>query len=263
MQKLFISLILLLSASSSFAAEEKKAVDKAEFLLNTCSAFVPESRDMVIDYADLLALDKRIPRNNSLYLYDKKSISKDWVIIDITRSETQIPNTLKLPIHALKVKQYLYGKKMLILGDGVNYNALEHEVTQLKEHLSKQVKIYFGGIEHWNESSLFTNKVFSISAAEYVNESQLGDWSYIYNKEDLQSVISRANEVSFDSLTRYLIMDEQLISELEIPNVYQYKFFLLKGGKATLAQLSVDQTRMLSASQERALRARCKGNNNV
>lgn len=229
--------------------------NEAELLKYQCSAFAENASEIKFQVS---SLNNKGYRDKRLYLFSDQEMSKNWIVVDVTSSDNIIPDTLKIPLHALKYKKYLANKQIILLGDGINYAQLEETSVRLKQYFVEDIKIYFGGVSNWNKEA--NTKPLAISASEFAAESNLGNWFYIKDESELVALLKevKADNSSHDSLDRYLLLSDVITGRL-LPNALSYQFFELEGGKQALDQLSVNQGRILSAIQERELRSRCKG----
>lgn len=85
-----------------------------------------------------------------------KKEGKDVVFID-TRLETEfkkfhIPNSLNIPLFAVKTKDFLKPADLILINEGYNYSQLEQECLNLRKAGFK-AWIFNGGLNYWKEKA--------------------------------------------------------------------------------------------------------------
>lgn len=229
------------------------------FMSQQCQAFFKDEIELEFKFS--LPNAQSHQRNKALYLFNKKANFNDWLIIDTSSSKTVTANTLKLPLHSLKYKKYLAGRKLLLLGDGKNYNELEQTAVTLKKYLVEEVKIYHGGIDAWLEKTkpVLTAKV--LLPAEFIAESKYGQWNYIQTQAELKNLLVdvRKNNTAFSPLARFLLTKPNLLeNHIDIAPSLSHSLFEIKGGLKALEQYTKNQGIILSAQQTKKARSQCK-----
>lgn len=247
--KIIFCLLLL-----AFSAQGAEQLD-SEFLYQQCRSLAVAKLDF--DFHVSTTPEMYAERKLSIYSFERKKLNKEWIVIDVTSSDQAVTNSLKLPLHSLKYKKYLTGKRLLLLGDGVNYQDLEQQAVWLTQYLAKEVKIFFGGKPAWLGEE--QSKALAISPAEFVVESELGIWAVINSAQEWQQTQAQIErgEISLNALDRVLLMQPEL-AEQQVSSNLASKVFVLKGGAKALKQFSQDQAKILAAVHERAMKARCQ-----
>ena len=64
----------------------------------------------------------------------------------------RIPGSVNIPIYALKTKNFLKSKKVILVNEGWGYNRLQQECFSLLSNGFKDVKILNGGLNSWKAS---------------------------------------------------------------------------------------------------------------
>lgn len=259
--KLMNFCVFFLTFTAGTAAESmERNNQKKDFLVQQCQAFVED--ETTVEFRFDLHEENIESRIDSLYLYNRNALSGEWLIIDTTLKEVAIEGTLKLPVHTLKYKKYLEGKRLLLLGDGKRYTLLENTSMYLKQHLAEDVKIFHGGIDAWLNMprKREINKLKVLSAAEFVSESKLGRWHYIYDATELKSLIKRykTQKSTLRKLDRFLLISPDLIENVVIPFDLGNVVFELSGGMQALDLFTENQGRIISANRARDQKAICK-----
>lgn len=260
MKLIILCVFFLIFTTTTTAENIEESYQKKDFLVQQCQAFL-EDKVAVEFHFDLPGknVERRI---DSLYLYHRSALSGEWLIIDTTSKEVAIEGALKLPLHALKYKKYLKGKRLLLLGDGKHYALLEKTSMYLKQHLVEDAKIFHGGIDAWLNKSRqnAVNKLKTLSAAEFVSESKLGLWHYITNKNELISVIKKYKKENntINKLDRFLLISPEIVDNIFIPFEVGNIVFELEGGMSALELFTENQGRILSANRAREQKAMCK-----
>ena len=215
--------------------------------------------DVLLDF--VLPVSSNTERNVDLYAMTVPEPIANWYVVDVSQGSTILPQTFKMALRSLKHKSYLHDKPILLLGNGINYHDLEIEVAQLNERLRFPVKIFLGGVPAWQEThrdrtqeyAQSTYSIPTILPAQFVAESELGSWGYIYTEKQLAALFSQA-DYTFN-MDRYLLMDSRLVKILQartegVPERLKASLFVLDGGLPALEKYAVHQSRILSRIQK-------------
>ncbi|MGF1686849.1 hypothetical protein L4C36_09135 [Photobacterium japonica] len=215
----------------------------------------------------VLPVSSHTERNPDLYAMAIPDNKISWHVVDITQGAYNIPGTLRLSLRAIKHKTYLHDKPILLLGNGINYHDVEIETAKLNAQLRYPVKILLGGVNAWQakqhqaqrEEIPFT--IPRITPDQFVAESELGSWGYIYTEQQLTSLFSQA-AYTFN-MDRYLLMDHALVKTMQtkretVPDTLRAALFVLEGGLPALEQYAINQSQILSRVQQRKRETRCQ-----
>jgi len=242
---------------------QASAQDKShpsDFLMLQCQAFVKS--DFEVEFKFSLPNKEKQPRVASLYVYHRNELPEDWLVIDTSKGEKVIENTLKFPIHTLKYKKYLLGKRLLLLGDGKNYTVLEQGAINLQKHIVKGVKIYHGGVDAWlqNVQNAPAITAKSLLPSEFIIESKLGRWKYIETEEELNNLVIRFQQANrkINLLDRFLLLKPELLSKVDPPASLISALFQIDGGIKALERYTEDQGIIISAKKAKQLKEQCK-----
>ncbi|GHA41497.1 hypothetical protein ACFFLZ_14645 [Photobacterium aphoticum] len=225
--------------------------------------------DVLLDF--VLPVSSNTERNVDLYAMTVPEPIANWYVVDVSQGSTILPQTFKMALRSLKHKSYLHDKPILLLGNGINYHDLEIEVAQLNERLRFPVKIFLGGVPAWQEThrdrtqehehAQSTYSIPTILPAQFVVESELGSWGYIYTEKQLAALFSQA-DYTFN-MDRYLLMDSRLVKILQarkdgVPENLKASLFVLDGGLSALEKYAVHQSRILSRIQKQESEQPCQ-----
>ncbi|RPI79565.1 MAG: rhodanese-like domain-containing protein [Desulfobacteraceae bacterium] len=120
----------------------------------------------------------------------KQTIQKnDYILIDVRAAEeyqkVRIPDSLNIPLFAVKTKTYLKPKSIVLFNEGYAWEALETECRRLKE-LGFNVKILTGGLNAWkNKGGEFAGDTAAlegidrIPARDFFIEKNYQNWTVI------------------------------------------------------------------------------------
>jgi rhodanese-related sulfurtransferase len=198
----------------------------------------------------------------SLYLQPeellKPTTPKDEIIlIDVRAKEDyekiRIPNSLNIPLFAIKTKNFLKSKQIVLLNEGHNYEALEKECFRLKV-LGFSAKILNGGLCLWRSrggefagdvSAL--NEINQIPAKDFFVEKNYQNWkvvnaAYVISS-DAQFLIPSAMHIPFKNEKQFI---SALEKKLEKEHISPYQGLILfneNGSDYPTIEKAVQKTR--------------------
>ena len=125
----------------------------------------------------------------SIKSYDLSfAVSPDWVkaklnktskpiIVDVRRSEEfekyRIPQSINLPLYAIKTKLFLRNKHIILVNKGFAYSELEEEAQRLKQS-GFVVSILYGGLNAWQKNNgELSGDVFAREDLDYASAQSL------------------------------------------------------------------------------------------
>lgn len=86
-------------------------------------------------------------------LLQKLSLKEDIFLVDVRSKATfeklRIPDSINIPLHALKTKNFLRKRPLVLINEGFEYLRLEQECLRLQKQGFKEVKILEGGLRAW------------------------------------------------------------------------------------------------------------------
>jgi rhodanese-related sulfurtransferase len=124
--------------------------------------------------------------------------------------KARIPNTLNIPLHAVKSKQFLKNLTFVLINAGENYRTLEEEAIKLKSLGFFNVKILAGGMSAWRDAGgridgdpVILSQLNEISPRDFNIDSSYDDWILI-NTSSLKpvakdSIFSQATHIPFNN----------------------------------------------------------------
>ena len=155
----------------------------------------------------------RIDRNWTLYLWtdEAEKIVKEprratWV--DVRRAEaharSRIPDSLQMPLHAVKTKGFLKDRSVVLVDEGHGSRALEAECRRLRENGFAQVSILYGGMNAWRRlggtadgSGAFdADRVFPAAMHDIAYST---DWLVVAAEGDAPAGLDESIAISFDA----------------------------------------------------------------
>ena len=131
-------------------------------------------------------------------------------LVDVRRparfEELRVPGSMNIPGFQIKTKGFLRGKRLLLLGDGHSYRALDRLADDLQTEGFDQVSIVEGGLNAWRlevgalEGAANPNRAAMISPSEYLQEQRYGHWKLVFvgldNAAADASLLSRGAVIS-------------------------------------------------------------------
>lgn len=94
-------------------------------------------------------------RDRLLYLHNKQQV-EGRLVIDVRPVASydlgRIPGSINLPLHTLPTKFFLKQQKILLVGDGRHFMALEQMATRLKKALAADTLILDGSLPLWQQT---------------------------------------------------------------------------------------------------------------
>lgn len=109
----------------------------------------------VVTAAPLMRMDRDWP----LYVWteEAKKIARDpasalWVDVrnEAAHRQCRIPGSLQIPLHAVKTKGFLKGRRVIVLDAGDGSRAVEDECRRLRERGFSNLAIWYGGMNAWH-----------------------------------------------------------------------------------------------------------------
>ena len=100
----------------------------------------------------------RADRDWPLYLWTEEAGKiveepQSAVLVDVRGAEAygrvRIPGSLQIPSYAVKTKDFLKGRRVVLVDDGHGSRALEEECRRLRERGFPQASIWYGGLNAW------------------------------------------------------------------------------------------------------------------
>jgi rhodanese-related sulfurtransferase len=122
-------------------------------------------------------------------VFHKLKLRQEILLIDIRSREdfekVRIPGSLNIPLYAVKTKNFLKSKQLVLVEEGFRYGRLVEECGRLREAGFK-VFILNGGLNYWNrkklpmEGDLFALGAFNkISPSSFFQERDFDHWVLI------------------------------------------------------------------------------------
>lgn len=216
----------------------------------------------------------------------KKAENKDIVIIDVRRPEDyekiKIPDSLNIPLFAIKSKTFLKTKLLAILNEGYNYSQLADECIRLRKAGFKAY-ILHGGLYYWIKKGAPLNGIVSagknlnkVSPLIFSTEKDYSNWiivdtssfisanepiaersilvTYAGNNDKFLSAFDKAfKKIKADEFSLVMIVDEKGESCEKVEAILEKtkfnKAFYLEGGKEALKKLLAAKTESEKATQ--------------
>jgi rhodanese-related sulfurtransferase len=204
----------------------------------------------------------------------KKAQNKDIVIIDVRQSEDykkiKIPESLNIPLFAIKTKTFIRSKLLVIVNEGYNYGQLADECINLRKAGFKAYILY-GGMYYWLQKgaplggNIAAGKSLNkVSPLIFLGEKDYSNWIIVDTSSSLSlseplaqrsTLITYAGnndkflkelDVTFkkinpDEFSLFMIIDEKGKSYEKIEAILEKtkfnKAFYLEGGKEALKKL--------------------------
>ena len=151
---------------------------------------------------------------------DKQEI----VFIDIRTKEefekSRIPGSLNIPLYAIKTKNYLKPKSVVLVNEGYNFGQLEKECRQLRDFGFIKTSILAGGLYSWMkngsilEGDAFVQKDLNkIDPGDFFPDKDYEEWVIIdvtaSEESDYQNLIPQAIHIP------YINDEEQFIPDFK------------------------------------------------
>ena len=123
-------------------------------------------------------------RDRLLYLHNKQQL-EGRLIIDVrpaaSYDQGRIPDSINLPLHTLPTKSFLKQQKILLVGDGHHFMALEQMATRLKKELAADALILDGSLHLWQQAYGGVDGVVpqaqeELEVADFFAERDWGAW---------------------------------------------------------------------------------------
>ena len=132
------------------------------------------------------------------------------ILIDVRRPEEfekfRIPDSINIPLHAIKTKPFLKDKSIVLLNEGFLYTPLAEEAIKLKK-IGYSVSILYGGLNAWHKSKgeiqgnvFWIEEINRVSPQMFHQEKTSGSHRIIYiSKEKTDRSLSGAINITGDS----------------------------------------------------------------
>jgi rhodanese-related sulfurtransferase len=135
----------------------------------------------------------------------KVTENRDIILIDVRKRvefiKFRIPDSINIPLFAIKTKAFLKSKPLVIVNEGYNYDELEQECAHLREAGFK-VWILNGGLNYWRgkgaplEGDAFAQKTLNrMGARSFFAEKDYENWIVInvsvLEKSEVHALIPR------------------------------------------------------------------------
>ena len=168
----------------------------------------------------------------------------DYILIDVRAAEeyqkVRIPDSLNIPLFAVKTKTYLKSKPIVLYNEGYAYEVLETEYRRLKE-LGFNVKILTGGLNAWkNKGGKFAGDravldgINQIPARDFFVEKNYQNWTIINTSlvvgADARSLVPFAVHIPFKNEKQFIVLLEKKF-EKDKASPYQWLILLNENGK--------------------------------
>ena len=178
MKIIFLCILYFFSTQPvAFSADAEKVVSSITGISTKLLSVEPVSRDSscILTPQSLLKIRKN---------------GDNAVLIDIRSNENfqkvRIPGSINIPLYALKTKDFLKSKLLVLINEGDGYQMLERECEKLKKLGFQSIYILYGGLNYWNdvdgslEGDFFAiESISDIEPAGYFVDRNYDDWLVI------------------------------------------------------------------------------------
>lgn len=140
------------------------------------------------DFTQIFSNKEKKQRHQECYLSaqraEKLLINNQATFVDVRNSSAykdyRIHQSINIPIHVLKTKQYLKRKKIVLVDDGSTYQHLEQACIDLRNDGFKQTYILSGGLSLWGSQhgSLYGNRLGQHALQDITSEELFVEKNY-------------------------------------------------------------------------------------
>lgn len=146
------------------------------------------------------------------------SVKHEEIIVDIRPQKdfetVHIPDSLNIPLFALKTKSFLKDKNVFLINKGYDYEALEDECTNLIKN-GYNIMIILGGLNSWKDEG--GSLEGSPSAIEAINKVQALEVYQQAGHQDVLLINLSPNKSKFDDALTSKSISVPYINEKSFP----------------------------------------------
>ena len=185
------------------------------------------------------------------------AVSPDWVkaklnktpkpvIIDVRRPDEfakySIPQSINLPLYAIKTKLFLRNKQVILINEGFDYMMLAEEAQRLKQS-GYSVSILYGGLNAWQKSGTdLSGDVFAqeeiaiVSAQSLYRQKAFSNLKIIdVSKKPVENFNNGLSTiyVPLENLSGYLITYYSQLRKASRKNTGEFQTLLIVNGRGS------------------------------